>query len=241
MSLGVARAAEQQPGPRPPVRESGPPGPSRPSSGTSVSLSCCVWGPVLSVPPTAPVRLTPARASGPGTRHQHSAPAPSPCSWHLVSVTSTFCSDLPGLPVSQPAPWGAVPGVLPSRPFRAWSPLWGGPNPQCPPPSGAVTSGTACASCHLPQGAGRGGAGGGAGWGSADQKEHLAGGPARSRGHASLLTRSPPLPDASCTPVAHLPSGAGTLFPSRSSETLPSVPLCPQWPCPLCRAMSMCA
>lgn len=94
-----------------------------------MSLSCCVWGPVLSVPPTAPVRLTPARASGPGPRPQHSAPAPSPCSWHLVSVTSTSCSDLPGLPVSQPAPWGAVPGVLPFPALLSLEPSLGRPQP----------------------------------------------------------------------------------------------------------------
>lgn len=238
MSLGVARAAERQPGPRPPVRESGPPGPSRPSSGTSVSLSCCVWGPVLSVPPTAPVRLTPARASGPGTRPQHSAPAPSPCSWHLVSVTSTFCSDLPGLPVSQPAPWGAVPGVLPFPALPSLEPSLGRPQPAVSASlRGSHFRDSLClrAVCLRVRG------GAGRGREAQTQKEHLAGGPARSRGHASLLTRSPPLPDASCTPVAHLPAGAGTLFPSRSSEILPSVPLCPQWPCPLCRAMSMCA
>lgn len=169
MSLWVARAAERQPGPRPPVRESGPPGPSRPSSGTSVSLSCCVWGPVLSVPPTAPVRLTPARASGPGTRPQHSAPAPSPCSWHLVSVTSTSCSDLPGLPVSQPAPWGAVPGVLPFPALPSLEPSLGRPQPAVSASlRGSHFRDSLC--LHAVCLRVRGGAGGGcgAGWGSAD-------------------------------------------------------------------------
>lgn len=132
-------------------------------------MSCCVWGPVLSVPPTAPVRLTPARASGPGTRPQHSAPAPSPCSWHLVSVTSTSCSDLPGLPVSQPAPWGAVPGVLPFPALPSLEPSLGRPQPAVSASlRGSHFRDSLClrAVCLRV----RGGAGGGcgAGWGSAD-------------------------------------------------------------------------
>lgn len=168
-------------------------------------------------------------------------PLPALGTWSLRPLLSALTS--PASPLASPHPGVQCREFCRSRPFRAWSPLWGGPNPQCPPPSGAVTSVTACASAQSASGCGAG-RGAGRGGEPQTQKEHLAVTPrgAEATHPSSLGPRPSQTRPAPLWPISLQAQGPSSLpGPQRHCPPSPSVrsgPVLSAGRCPCVRSAS---